>query len=190
MIQNTLFDTSLNTPIITTERTKLAKKDQHFGNMHGKETGKDEWITPKYILDSFPEFDLDPCAPIERVWDMAKKHFTVEDDGLKQDWTPYSRVWMNPPYGNETGKWMQKLAKHGSGIALIFARTETRTFFDYIWDKADAILFIKGRLKFCHVTGEPADNCGGAPSCLVAYGEENANDLRNCGIKGKFLYID
>ena len=43
---------------------------------------------------------------------------------------------MNPPYGSETPKWLKKLSEHGNGIALIYARTETRMFFNYVWDKA------------------------------------------------------
>jgi len=46
---------------------------------------------------------------------------------------------MNPPYGNRTKQWMKKMAEHDNGIALIFARTETRIFFPYIWDYADSI---------------------------------------------------
>ena len=73
-------------------------------------------------------------------------------------------------------------------IALTFARTETRMFFSCVWEKATAILFIKGRIKFYHVTGKQG-NSAGAPSVLIAYGEENAEILKNCPIKGKFLRI-
>jgi hypothetical protein len=61
-------------------------------------------------------------------------------------------------------------------------------FFSCVWEKAHAVLFIKGRLKFHHVTGEQADSAG-APSVLIAYGEENAKMLENCGIAGKFLRV-
>ncbi len=49
-------------------------------------TGKDEWLTPKSIIDALGEFDLDPCSPVIRPWDTARKHFTVEDNGLLQEW--------------------------------------------------------------------------------------------------------
>jgi hypothetical protein len=96
---------------------------------------------------------------------------------------------MNPPYGTQTQKWMRKLAEHGNGIALTFARTETKMFFKQIWDVADAVLFIRGRLRFHHVTGELADNSAGAPSVLVAYGESNARILSGSGIAGKFIQL-
>jgi len=96
--------------------------------------GKDEWLTPKYITDALGEFDLDPCAPMVRPWETAKRCFTMEDDGLIHKWE--GRVWMNPPYGNQTCRWMEKLADHDNGIALVFARTETNTFFKWVWPYA------------------------------------------------------
>lgn len=84
---------------------------------------------------------------------------------------------------------MAKMADHNNGIALIFARTETSTFFDYVWKYADSILFIKGRLSFYKVDGTQGNFNGGAPSCLIAYGESNTDSLRNSGIKGKLITL-
>lgn len=145
---------------------------------------KDEWLTPPSIIKALGEFDLDPCAPADnrRPWDTARKHYSVEDDGLAQPWT--GRVWCNPPYGLEAARWLKRLAEHGDGIALIFARTETAMFFDHVWSKADALLFLRGRLHFHHVDGTRAAANAGAPSVLVAYGERNAKALRESGIPG------
>ena len=134
----------------------------------------DEWLTPPDIIKALGEFDLDPSSPINRPWETAKKHYTVEDDGLVKPWE--GRVWCNPPYGRETFKWIDKLATHGNGIALIFARTETIGFHDHIWNCADAVFFFKGRLKFHYVDGTQG-GAANAPSCLVAYGKENVNAL-------------
>ena len=46
----------------------------------------DEWLTPQNILSALGPFDLDPCAPINRPWDMAARHYTVADDGLSKPW--------------------------------------------------------------------------------------------------------
>ena len=46
----------------------------------------DEWYTPKEIVDALGVFDLDPCSPVKRLWDTAKRHITPEEDGLKADW--------------------------------------------------------------------------------------------------------
>lgn len=148
---------------------------------------KDEWLTPPEIIQALGEFTLDPCAPIVRPWEMAENHYTIQDNGLEKDWQ--GRVWCNPPYGLEAAKWLQKLSEHGNGIALIFARTETRMFFQWVWNKATAVKFIEGRLYFHHVNGTKARANAGAPSVLVAYGNENAEILQDCEIKGKFLWL-
>jgi hypothetical protein len=84
---------------------------------------------------------------------------------------------------------LDKLAKHGNGIALIFARTETKMFFDQVWNKADALLFIEGRLYFHYLSGEKAKANAGAPSVLIAYGSNNAEILKNCDINGKYIQL-
>lgn len=143
-------------------------------NFNSNTENKDEWLTPPRIIKALGVFDLDPCAPITPPWETALKHYNVNDDGLKQPWE--GRVWCNPPYGRETFKWIDKLATHGNGIALIFARTETIGFHDHIWNRADAIFFFKGRLKFFHVNGVEGGTAN-APSCLIAYGRENVKSL-------------
>ncbi len=148
-----------------------------------------EWLTPPEIVKALGEFDLDPCAPIERPWPTAKRYFTKNDYGLLKDWGWRQRVWLNPPYGQQTAKWLEKLSNHGNGIAIIFARTETNMFFDYVWDRADGILFIKGRLTFYYVDGTKPKANSGAPSCLIAYGENNYEALLSSGINGKLIKL-
>lgn len=153
---------------------------------HERTDQKEEWLTPPELIKACGEFDLDPCFSEPRPWNTAKQHYTKEQDGLSQAWV--GKVWCNPPYGNETNKWLKRMAHHNNGIALIFARTETQQFFDYIWYNASAVLFIKGRIKFYDVNGKQADSAG-APSVLVAYGEQCAQDLANSGIKGRFISL-
>lgn len=148
---------------------------------------KDEWLTPPHILQALGHFDLDPCAPICRPWNTAAAHYTIEDNGLAKPW--HGRVWCNPPYGLEAAKWLARLADHGTGIALIFARTETRMFFEHVWPKASGMLFLEGRLHFHHVDGRRAAANSGAPSVLVAYDQADANALRDCGLPGRFISL-
>ena len=147
-------------------------------------TGKDEWLTPPYVIESLGEFDLDPSSPINRPFETAKNYYTILDDGLSQEWN--GRVWCNPPYGKHTKNWLKKCKEYGNAMVLIFARTETRMFFDHIWNDADAVLFIKGRLKFYHIDGTQGD-AAGAPSVLIAYGNNNAEVLKNCPLEGKYI---
>lgn len=146
---------------------------------------KDEWLTPPEIVQALGPFDLDPCSPIVRPWDTAARHFTIEDDGLTKSWT--GRVWLNPPYGPHTGDWLERLAAHGDGIALIFARTETEAWFRHVWGIATAVMFLEGRLNFHHVTGTRAKQNAGAPSALIAYGERNEWALRASRLPGRVI---
>jgi hypothetical protein len=164
-------------------------------NFNTNTDNKDEWLTPKYITDCLGEFDLDPCSPAERrPWDTAKEHWGIDSenpkDGLSEDW--FGRVWCNPPYGRETFKWLDKLAAHGSGIALIFARTETIGFHESVWNKAHSVMFFKGRLKFWHVDGVEGGTSN-APSVLVSYSEYDTDKIREAltrgDIKGKLVLV-
>ncbi|MBC5862024.1 DNA N-6-adenine-methyltransferase [Flavobacterium turcicum] len=143
-----------------------------------------EWLTPPDLVKKLGEFDLDPCTPINPPFVHAKTNFTVIDDGLTKSW--FGRVYMNPPYGKGMEAWIEKLKNHGNGIVLIFARTETKCFFNHIWYNADAILFVKGRIKFYNIDGEQKGTPG-APSVFIAYGEDNALALKKSGIEGRYL---
>jgi len=147
----------------------------------------DEWLTPPEIINALGAFDLDPCSPVSRPWPTAAEHFTILDDGLKKPW--HGRVWCNPPYGAEAAKWLARCADHGRATALIFARTETKMFFEHVWKKASGLLFIEGRLHFHRVDGSRAIANAGAPSVLVAYGKADAVRLLSSGIPGKFVRL-
>lgn len=138
------------------------------------------WLTPPHIIDALGPFDLDPCAA--PGWVTADRHLTLPTDGLAADWS--GRVWLNPPYGREVWEWLAKLADHGDGIALTFARTETAGFVREVWGKADAVMFLHGRLHFHRADGTRAAANSGAPSCLVAYGVRNVEALALCGLPG------
>ena len=154
-----------------------------IGFAHDRTTGKEDWLTPPEILRALGKFDLDPCSPIGRPWDTAETHYTIHDNGLRKPWV--GRVWLNPPYGNETERWMKRLANHGNGIALIFARTETKSFFPWVWNYASGLLWLKGRLCFYTKEGNRGGTAG-APSVLIAYGQENADCLKACGLAGHY----
>jgi phage N-6-adenine-methyltransferase len=140
--------------------------------MNMKNTGMfssntDLWETPQSFFDDLDRefhFDLDVCAIEENA--KCYKFYSPEDDGLKQDWI--GTCWMNPPYGRQIGKWVEKAytehIKHGSRIVcLLPARTDTKWFHDYILGKAE-IRFIKGRLKF-----GGSKNSAPFPSMVVVY---------------------
>lgn len=148
----------------------------------------DEWYTPKYVIDSLGEFDLDPCALMLPVYNTAKNMYNKADDGLSKEWC--GRVWLNPPYSRPLiEKFIEKMADHNNGIALLFNRLDNKMFQDVILEKAIAIKFLRKRIKFLRPDGTPG-NSPGCGSVLVAFGEENANILRNCSLEGKFIKIN
>jgi len=143
------------------------------------------WLTPRFILDALGPFDLDPCAaPEPRPWPTATRHIALPQDGLAAPWGS-DRVYLNPPYGADTWRWLYKLAHHGRGTALIFARTETSGFFETVWDRATGLLFLRGRLTFHLPDGTLPRANGGAPSVLVAYGVDDADILNDCVRSGR-----
>lgn len=148
----------------------------------------DVWLTPPSIIKALGPFDLDPCsAPAPRPWETARRHIALPQDGLAAPWDGF--VWCNPPYSREAVKWLRRMAEHGNGIALVFARTETEWFWETVWEAptATSILFLEGRLHFHHPDGRRAKANSGAPSVLVAYGMEAAARLSRSGLAGALV---
>ena len=132
-------------------------------------------------------FDLDPCCPPQMPWRTATRMVSLPDDGLAVDWTG-KRVWCNPPYGREAMPFLRKMAKSktGGGYLLIFARTDTSAWQDWIFPFAYGILFLRGRIRFYKADGTPGETAP-APSALVAYTEHDFIRLRESGLTGSFL---
>lgn len=127
-----------------------------------------EWETPQDFYDKLHrefKFTLDPCATKETA--KCKKYYTENEDGLKQSWEGET-VFCNPPYGRAIGIWVEKCYTEAQEIGttvvmLIPARTDTKYFHDFIYNKAE-IRFIKGRLKFGN-----ANNSAPFPSMVVVF---------------------
>jgi len=115
-------------------------------------SNKPDWETPQEFFDKLDEefdFRLDVCASEENR--KCDKYYSKEQDALKQNWSNDELYWkwMNPPYGREIGQWIKKANEERNVVALLPARTDTRWFWDYIYNKSNVeIRFIKGRLKF------------------------------------------
>ena len=128
----------------------------------------DQWATPQDFFDKLNEefhFTLDPCA--DELNHKCDTYFTVDDDGLKQDWSG-NTVFCNPPYGLAIKDWVKKCSDESKKentivVMLIPARTDTKYFHEYIYNKSE-IRFIKGRLKF----GD-SKNAAPFPSMVVVF---------------------
>jgi hypothetical protein len=150
---------------------------------HQRSVGKTQiHITPLWILEQLGPFGLDPCAADPRPWDCARRNYTERDDGLSKSWI--GRVWLNPPFDRyEVARWIQRLAEHGHGTALLHARTEA-DWFEPVWQHASGILFMADRIKFCRSDGSEQPHNSGAPPVLVAFGADDLARLRSSGIPG------
>ena len=111
------------------------------------------WCTPPDFfaeLDREFHFELDPASTDKNA--KCAKHFTPDDDGLKQDWGGYC-VFCNPPYGRAIADWVRKgyeeSRKPGTTVVMLIpSRTDTAYFHDWIFGKASEVRFLRGRLKF------------------------------------------
>ncbi len=127
----------------------------------------DEFETPLdfyHKLDRKYHFTLDPCATKQNA--KCSKFYTIQDDGLKQDWQG-EVVFVNPPY-SKNKDWIKKCYEEGQKldttvVVLIPSRTDTKYWHDYIM-KAQEIHFVKGRLKFGN-----EKNCAPFPSAVVIF---------------------
>lgn len=147
--------------------------DVHYSSL------RDDWETPQSLFDRLHaqcEFTLDVCATDANA--KLPKYFTKSDDGLSKSWQGHT-FWMNPPYGRGISDWVKKALLESieggcRGVALIHARTDTRWFHDWVYNRV-RLEFIRGRLRF-ELGGNPIrDSRGNAmsapfPSLLCYYG--------------------
>jgi phage N-6-adenine-methyltransferase len=109
-----------------------------------------DWETPALLFAEleleFGPFDLDPCCLPETA--KCVRYFTPADDGLRQPWS--GRVFCNPPYGREIGKWVRKAweeSRRGATVVLLIpARTDTSYWHDYCFK--GEVRFLRGRIYF------------------------------------------
>lgn len=145
----------------------------------GHEGKTNTWLTPLWIIKELGEFDLDPCGfPGHST---AREIITLPTDGLKREWS--GRCWLNPPYGKDQKYWLEKLKSHGNGIALIFARLETKWIQPFI---CDGFFTIEGRIKFLNKDFKEETNAG-APSMLIPFGRKNIGAILSSDIKGQWF---
>ncbi len=124
------------------------------------------------VIECFGTIDLDPCSNSKTEPNIpATLHYTQEDDGLAQVWK--GRVYLNPPYGREIGKWVNKLrdcyemGNVSEAIALLPARTDT-DWYDRMIDGYRLQCFVHGRLVF---VGN--ENSAPFPSVIVYLGDND-----------------
>lgn len=142
----------------------------------------DRWLTPPAVVAALGAFDLDPCgAPGHQ---LAGHTYLQEagDDGLIDPW--FGRVWLNPPYGRTMRAWIERLARHGTGTALIPVAVGTKLWQEVIFREASAIHFYRHRIKFLRRDGLADDMVSPQASGIVAFGDADADALLLSGLPG------
>lgn len=149
-----------------------------------------EHYTPWEIFEALGEqFDLDPCYPENppaAVRVPATYVLTKATDGLATPWPAEMFVWCNPPYGREASDWLAKMAAHGNGIALVFARTGTKWFHNHAVT-ADAICFMQGRIRFIDENGVQQDPAK-ADSILIGWGPRAVAALKRSKLGAMMVF--
>jgi len=124
----------------------------------------DTWLTPLWIIEALGgDFDLDPCGFHKHR--TASLIYQLPMDGLEHPW--HGKVWLNPPY-SDAKTWLNKLAVHGHGTALVFNRADTKTMQEH-FRKASSVFFIEGRIRFLKEDLSQGGNAG-TGSMLLSYG--------------------
>lgn len=132
-----------------------------------------DWETPQDLFEGLDDeftFTLDVAANQDNA--KCERFFDIHMNGLIQDWSE-DRCWMNPPYGSEIAKWVQKAHQEAARGALVVgllpARTDTRWWHEHVI--AYEVRFLKGRVRFSG--GGPAP----FPSAVVVWaGTKNCAD--------------
>ncbi len=58
-----------------------------------------EYYTQKHIVEKFGAFDYDPATTeTQAAYLNIPNYDTIETDGLKRDWRPFKKIWINPPF--------------------------------------------------------------------------------------------
>jgi phage N-6-adenine-methyltransferase len=124
----------------------------------------DEWETPQDLFDELDEefgFELDVCATAKN----AKCKRFYNENGLDKKWSGI--CWMNPPYGDVIGDWVEKARLSAVNGTIVVCLVPARVDTNWWWDNCryGEIRFLRGRLKF-----GGAESSAPFPSAVVIFG--------------------
>jgi phage N-6-adenine-methyltransferase len=143
-------------------------------------SSKDEaWRTPDHVYDYFDRlyhFNFDAAASPENA--RTKEYFTKKDNALRKSWSKRGKkrsIWLNPPYSRNLYPWIEKAYKESckSGVSLVgvlvFARTDTKWWHDFVIPHAWKIHFIQPRLRFLDSKTGKKKGAATAPSVFIVF---------------------
>lgn len=154
---------------------------------HERKGKSNEWYTPLYVFEALNvSFDLDVASPEIKIHSCVPANYFYSSDGLGKQWKGF--VWMNPPFGNQKNKylWINRFINHGNGIALMPDRSSA-PWWQYLAENTDAILAVKGRIKFIDNNGDKGESPSNGTT-LFAIGKKSVKALRNAEENGLGKY--
>lgn len=145
---------------------------------------KDEYMTPKEVVDFFGPFDYDPATTKEQAEYLDIPNYdTIETDGLKADWTQYHSIWINPPFTKKFEflyKLMMSLSlpNHIRTVCVLLPieTLTTKRFYDIV--KEPFTLYVpNGRIKFDDGSGRVSSPAFGS-AVLVSGSDQDHKVIR------------
>lgn len=144
---------------------------RYRGDHHPQQTQ----LTPPYVLEPVREalggeIALDPCTlPDNPTGALA--FYTPPVDGAVEPWGAES-IYCNPPYGKARERWVERCMEAGrfsrKVVLLIPAAMDTRIV-QRALESADAVVFIRGRVKFGVLRENRRQMAASHPSMLVGW---------------------
>ena len=130
-----------------------------------------EYETPDSIFEPLNyefQFTLDVAA--NSLNTKCVRFFSVDCDGLSQGWGN-NICWMNPPFGRQMKKWVEKAYKSylngATVVCLLPVRSNTVWWHQYCM-RSTEIRLIKGEVKF-----KGNENGLWLPLCIIVFNPHN-----------------
>lgn len=169
---------------------KLIENDKRntIKQLQQKYVDTDEWYTPKYVLDWLRReydynFTLDPATNAEQMELLGiEKGYTIEDNGLVQDWDTKGTIWMNPPF-SKTKQFVSKarieLEKHPelTIICLLKFQPDSTAWKEHINGRAE-ILVPRDKIKFFNDNKDTITYGGQNKIVLVRLTQDECDNIK------------
>lgn len=116
---------------------------------------KDEYFTPKEVVDAFGVFDYDPATTKEQAEYLDILDYdTIETDGLNSDWSEYNKIWCNPPFTRKF-EFLKKAIESKKNVYFLtpIETLTTKKFHQIVGDTPYTMFVPNGRIKFIDPLG-------------------------------------
>lgn len=143
-----------------------------------------ENYTPKSTIELAHQFygypNLDPfTCELANLTVKAEQIFTIEDDGMIQDWRGYPTIWINPPYSAGflepvVDKMIELLSTETPEILLLTNTDHSTKWYKKALRRCDRFCLSDTRLAFYSPTREAEGkkhNGNNRPQTLFYYGQ-------------------